>query len=84
MPEVIRTPDERFEDLPDFDYDAEYVNVEVTNAEGGKDELRMGYVDEGDSESDETFLCLHGEPTWSFLYRKMVPTLSEKGRVVVP
>lgn len=42
----------------------------------------MAYIDEG--EGEETFLCLHGEPTWSFLYRKMIPTLKEKGRVIVP
>ena len=72
---VLRTPDGRFEDLPGYDYDAEYVEVDDEGT-------RMAYVDEGDGE--ETFLCLHGEPTWSYLYRKMVPTLSEKGRVVVP
>jgi len=70
---LVRAPEERFEDLPEYPYDAEYVDV------GGPD---MAYVDEGDGE--ETFLCLHGEPTWSFLYRKMIPTLSDAGRVVAP
>ena len=42
----------------------------------------MAYVDEGSG--DETFLCLHGEPTWGYLYRKLIPTLAEVGRVVVP
>jgi len=70
---LVRAPEERFEDLPEYPYDAEYVDV------GGPD---MAYVDEGGGE--ETFLCLHGEPTWSFLYRKMIPTLSDAGRVVAP
>ncbi|MFW5983680.1 MAG: haloalkane dehalogenase [Halobacteria archaeon] len=76
---VLSTPDERFEDLSGYDYDAEYVEVEA-----GEETARIAYVDEGDEDGDETFLCLHGEPTWSYLYRKMIPTLSEKGRVVVP
>lgn len=70
---ILRTPEEQFENLPDFHYEPEYVEV---------GEPRMAYIDEGKGE--ETFLCLHGEPTWSFLYRKMIPTLKEKGRVVVP
>ena len=41
-------------------------------------------VDVGEPDAEETFLCLHGEPTWGYLYRKMVPTLREEGRVVVP
>jgi haloalkane dehalogenase len=69
-----RAPAERFEDLPGYDYEANYVDV------GGPE---MAYVDvEGDG--DETFLCLHGEPSWSYLYRKMIPTLSDAGRVVAP
>lgn len=71
--ELIRTPEERFDDLPDFDYEPGYVRV---------GEPRMAYLDEGSGE--ETFLCLHGEPTWSFLYRKMIPGFSSAGRVVVP
>ncbi|MCX2818696.1 haloalkane dehalogenase [Haladaptatus sp. F3-133] len=74
---ALRTPDDRFENLQGYGYDAEYVDVET-----GEEKTRVAYVDEGDG--DETFLCLHGEPTWSYLYRKMVPTLAEKGRVVVP
>ncbi|NHN46862.1 alpha/beta fold hydrolase [Halostella sp. JP-L12] len=71
---LVSTPDGRFEDLPDFPYEPEYVDV------GGPE---MAYVDvEGDG--DETFLCLHGEPSWSFLYRKMIPRLSDRGRVVAP
>ena len=67
---VIRTPDERFSKLPDFPYAPHYVEVNG---------LRVHYVDEG---KGETILCLHGEPSWSFLYRKMIPPLSEQHRVV--
>ncbi|MFC6718106.1 haloalkane dehalogenase [Natrialbaceae archaeon GCM10025810] len=72
---VISISEERFEDVPDFDYEPRYVDV---------GELRMAYVETGDEDAEETFLCLHGEPTWSFLYRKMMPILAERGRVVVP
>ncbi len=44
----------------------------------------MHFLDEGRHDSDLTFLCLHGEPTWSYLYRKMIPTLAERGRVLAP
>lgn len=73
MTELVRTPEEKFEGLPGDDYDAEYVSV---------GEPEMAYADEG--EGEETFLCLHGEPTYSFLYRKMIPGLAEHGRVVAP
>ncbi len=69
--EILRTPDECFANLPDFPYDPHYVEVP-----GG---LRMHYVDEG---AGDTILCIHGEPSWSYLYRKMIPTLSQAGRVV--
>ena len=67
---VIRTPDERFTHLPDFPYEPRYVEI---------DGLRVHYVDEGQG---DVILCLHGEPTWSFLYRKMIPMLSAQHRVV--
>ncbi len=70
---IIKTPRERFQNLTGYDYDPHYVDV------GGP---RMAYVDAG--EGDEVFLCLHGEPTWSYLYRKMISVLEEVGRVVVP
>jgi haloalkane dehalogenase len=57
---VYRTPDERFEGLPQFPYAPHYVD---------QDGLRMHYLDEG---AGETVLLLHGEPTWSFLYRKVI------------
>mgnify|MGYP005836988685 CR=1 FL=1 len=67
---VLRTPDERFSSLPDFPYQPRYLNI---------DDVRVHYIDEG---SGELVLCLHGEPSWSFLYRKMVPLLAAEHRVV--
>ncbi|RJP70567.1 MAG: alpha/beta fold hydrolase [Candidatus Abyssobacteria bacterium SURF_17] len=69
---IIRTPDERFQNLPGYNFTANYVDIR---------ECRMHYVDEG---RGEVVLCLHGEPTWSFLYRKMIPLLAKKHRVVAP
>ena len=68
-----RTPDNRFEGLPDFPYAPNYVTVE--------DGLRMHYVDEG---SGAAVVCLHGAPTWAYLYRHMIPPLADQYRVVVP
>lgn len=70
---VLRTPDERFRDLPDFDFAPHYIQCGAT---------RLHYIDEGAGE--ETILCLHGEPTWSYLYRKMITPLAERYRVVAP
>ncbi len=89
---LLTTPEERFEDVPDYDHEPAYVEVDVEPADGGDEpNPRMAYVDVGSAESggeageaEETFLCLHGEPTWGFLYRKMIPGLAERGRVVVP
>lgn len=67
---IIRTPDERFANLPDFPFDPHYVEVNG---------LRIHYVDKG---KGEAILCLHGEPSWSFLYRKMIPILSRSHRVI--
>lgn len=72
---VLRTPDERFENLPDYPFKPNYVEVEG---------LRIHYVDVGENEN-ETVLMLHGEPSWSFLYRKMITIVSDAGyRVVAP
>ncbi len=68
---TLRTPDERFANLPDFPYPPHYVDV--------SDGLRMHYVEEG---AGDPILCVHGEPSWSYLYRKMIPTLSKQGRVI--
>jgi haloalkane dehalogenase len=75
----VTTPEERFEDVPDFDYPYERVPVTDDGAE-------MAYVDVEPTteDADETFLLMHGEPSWSFLYRKLIPTLSEHGRVIAP
>lgn len=73
---VLRTPDERFAGLPDFGYQPRYATVA-----GG---LRMAYVEAG-PDGGEPVLLLHGEPTWSFLYRAVIPVLAEAGlRVVAP
>lgn len=69
---VLRTPDDRFRDLPDFDYQPRYVDVEG---------LRMAYVESG---AGDPILMLHGEPTWGYLYRRMIPPLARMGRVIVP
>jgi haloalkane dehalogenase len=78
----ITTPDERFDNLPQFAFAAR--RAEVTDPTGGP-ALAMAYLDEGPRDAAETFLLLHGEPTWSFLYRKVVAPLVGAGhRVVVP
>ena len=67
---ILRTPDERFTNLPEFPFEPHYVDI---------NDLRVHYLDEGQG---EIILCLHGEPTWSFLYRKMIPHLSKHHRVM--
>src|SRR3954452_7512581 len=68
---ALRTPDERFVDLPGFPYEARWAMV--GDPEGGEP-LRMHYVDEGPRDAAPV-LMLHGEPSWSYLYRKMIPPL---------
>lgn len=71
----LRTPDERFDNLPDYPFVPNYVDV------GG---LRMHYVEEGTNE-EEIVLMLHGEPSWSYLYRKMIPIVAAAGfRAIAP
>jgi haloalkane dehalogenase len=73
--EILRTPDEQFENLAGYPFAPNYVEVEG---------LRMHYVDEGDKNA-EPVLMLHGEPSWSYLYRKMIPLFVEAGyRAVAP
>jgi haloalkane dehalogenase len=73
---VLRTPDDRFVDLPDFDYPARYADV--------ADGLRMSYVETGPADGPPVLL-LHGEPSWSYLYRKMLPILAGAGlRAIAP
>jgi haloalkane dehalogenase len=71
---VLRTPDDRFHDLPDFDYEPRY--AEIADGEGGL--LRMAYVQAGPSDGP-VVLLLHGEPTWSFLYRHVMRDLAGAG-----
>jgi haloalkane dehalogenase len=70
--EAYRTPDERFERLPGYAFEPSYLE---------QDGLRMHYVDEGEG---APVLMLHGEPTWAFLYRKLIPTVAGVARVVAP
>jgi haloalkane dehalogenase len=77
---VLRTPDERFDGLLDFPYEPNYLMV--PESEGGG--LRIHYVDEGPKDA-EPVLMMHGEPSWSFLYRKMIPIFLGAGyRAVAP
>ncbi|MEM6957940.1 MAG: haloalkane dehalogenase [Myxococcota bacterium] len=77
---AIRTPDERFEGLPGYSFEPHYVH-DLPGYHG----LRGHYVDEGPRDAKEVFLCLHGEPTWSYLYRKMIPVFVDRGvRVIAP
>jgi haloalkane dehalogenase len=69
--ETFRTPDERFERLPGFDFSPHYEEI---------DGLRLHYLDEGQG---DPIVCFHGEPTWSYLYRKMIPPLVAGGHHVI-
>jgi haloalkane dehalogenase len=70
--DAYRTPDERFDDLPDYDFEPQYLD---------QDGLRMHYLDEGEG---APVLLLHGEPTWAYLYRKIVPELTASARAIAP
>ena len=77
---ALRTPDERFQNLPGYGFGPHY--VDVPDGEGGT--LRMHYVDEG-PRNGKVVLLLHGEPSWSYLYRKMIPGIAAAGyRVIAP
>jgi haloalkane dehalogenase len=69
---IIRTPEERFRDLPGYPFPPHYQTI---------DGARMHYVDEG---RGDPILCLHGEPSWSFLYRRLIPPLAARHRVIAP
>ena len=78
--DVLRTPEQRFADLPGYDFKPNYVD-DLEGYEG----LRVHYVDHGTSDAVRTFLCLPGEPTWAYLYRRMIPVFAASGaRIVVP
>ena len=70
--DIYRTPEERFDDLPGYPFEPHYAEVEG---------MRMHYLDEG---AGDPILLLHGEPDWSYLYRKMIPLLAPAFRVLAP
>ena len=72
---VLRTPDDRFQNLPDYNFKPRYVEVEKG--------LRMHYVEEGKKDKP-TVILLHGQPSWSYLYRKMIPVLAKENHVIAP
>jgi len=81
MIEALRTPDERFAGLPGYDFAPHYIEPLVGTG------LRMHYLDvpaNSAAAATPVFLCLHGQPTWSYLYRKMIPVFAEYGRVIAP
>jgi len=75
---ALRTPDAAFANLPGYDFSANYTEI----ADGAGGQLRIHHVDEGPADADP-ILCLHGEPTWSYLYRKMIPVFVAAGRRAV-
>jgi haloalkane dehalogenase len=78
--ETLRTPEERFDALPDFDFEPHY--ADVPDQDGGM--LRMAWVETGPADG-QVVLLLHGEPSWSFLYRHMMPILAAAGlRALAP
>ncbi len=80
--EALRTPDDRFVGLPDYPFEPHYVEVPCGDGSGT---LRIHYVDEGPPDATETVLLMHGEPSWSYLYRKMIPVITSAGyRAVAP
>jgi len=78
--QILRTDDERFSNLAGYPWEPNY--IEVSDSEDGV--LRIHYIDEG-SKTAEPVLMMHGEPTWSYLYRKMIPIVTKAGfRVIAP
>jgi tRNA(adenine34) deaminase len=78
--DALRTPESRFGNLPDYPWSSRYLN-DLPALNG----LRMHYLDEGPTRAARTWLCLHGNPSWSYLYRKMIPIFLAQGdRVVAP
>ena len=76
--EALRTPDDRFAKLDGWDYAPHYVD-DLPGYEG----LRMHYADEGPADAAVTFLCIHGEPSWAYLFRKMMPVFTQAGHRAV-
>ena len=78
--ETLRTPDARFDGLPDWPFSPHY--TEIDDGDGGR--LRVHHVDEGPADAPPV-LCMHGEPSWAYLYRHMIPVFAAEGhRVVAP
>jgi tRNA(adenine34) deaminase len=78
--DALRTPEARFADLPDYPWPPNYLS-DLPALDG----LHMHYLDEGPKDGQRTYLCLHGNPAWSYLYRKMIPIFTGAGhRVVAP
>ncbi|WP_233838764.1 haloalkane dehalogenase [Paraburkholderia sp. ZP32-5] len=75
---ALRTPEERFRNLPGWSFAPRYIDT-LPGYQG----LRMHYIDEGPSNAEVTFLCIHGTPSWSYLYRKMIPVFVAHGHRVV-
>ncbi len=81
--QALRTPDDRFVGLPGFPFEPHYVEVDA--GDGSGDRLRVHHLDEGPADAHDTVVLLHGEPSWCFLYRSMIPPLVEAGhRCVAP
>ncbi len=82
---IVRTPDSRFEALPDFPYEPHYAEVPTLDPEDADGTtLRVAYLDEGPRDAAPVLL-MHGEPSWSFLYRHVIPGLVARGhRVIAP
>lgn len=77
---ALRTDDSHFADLPGYDFAPHYIDT-LPGFKG----LRIHYLDEGPRDAATTFLCLHGQPAWSYLYRKMIPVFADAGyRVIAP
>lgn len=80
MTDILRTPEHLFNNLKGYPFEANYLD-DIAGYEG----IRGHYLDEGKPDADEVFLCLHGEPAWSYLYRKMIPVFTKAGaRVIAP
>lgn len=78
--QILRTPDERFANLPGYPFAPKYTEVPA----GDGQTLRIHHVDEGPADG-QTILCMHGQPTWSYLYRHMIPVFTDAGyRVLAP
>ena len=79
--ELLRTPDSAFANITDWAFEPVYTNITADDATV----IRVAHVDIGPKDASETFLCLHGEPSWSYLYRKVARVLTGAGhRVIAP